>query len=251
LLHHKDETHYTLSKFCVPIKSNNLDAKLCCKFNLKECMVERSKVFTSGALVDNLSQSVYIPTNGKLKRYKYNIVDTRLLKCCYPKCSSITTKKAKLFHHVCYMHGLLLKEKEGLKMIEVLSEDDKIFDLLNISSKDRKELFELSNSEAKVIFPVCGKRCFSNIEKYRINKTNETTTSNSNMFNWEKDGDETKKSSIDLLIDWLTTEENATKYFGGSDKNGRTKGMNKDGYHKVIRKYIMDRNGKKRKSFQV
>jgi hypothetical protein len=243
LLHHKDETHYVLSTYCIPVTSNSLHANLCCKFTLKECMVDRSKAFVSGTLVDSLSDSVYIPTNGKLKRYKYNIVDTRLLKCCYPKCSAITTKEPKLFHHVCFMHGLIIKQKEGLEMIELTSEDDKIFELLCIPHEDRKTLYNLSSTQAKVIFPVCGKRCFSNVQKYRLSKAKEASN-DVGVYNWEKDGNEHKKSSITVLIDWLTTEENATKYFGGSDKNGKTTGLNKDAYHKIIRQQIMNENGK-------
>jgi hypothetical protein len=168
---------------------------------------------------------VYIPTNGKLKRYKYNVVDTRLLCCCYPKCSSIVTKQPKIFHHICYIHGLVIKEKEGLEMIELTSKDDKLFDLLNVPKKDKQGLFELSNEEAKLVFPVCGKWCFSNIQKYRI-KDKIEANGNAGVYNWDKDRTEHKKSSIDILIDWLTTEENASKYFGGIDKNGKTKGLN-------------------------
>jgi hypothetical protein len=53
LLHHKDETHYVLTKYILPINNNNLQASVCCKFTQKECMVVCSKVFVCGALVDN------------------------------------------------------------------------------------------------------------------------------------------------------------------------------------------------------
>ena len=109
--------------------------------------------------------------------------------------------------------------------------------------KDRKDLFELSSQEAKLVFPVCGKRCFSNIQKFRIKDKIESTV-NSGVYNWDKDRTEDKKSSIDILIDWLTTEENASKYFGGTDKNGKTSGLKKDGYHKIIREKILKENGK-------
>jgi hypothetical protein len=97
-------------------------------------------------------------------------------------------------------------------MIELMSQNDKILDLLNISKKDRSSLCSLSTQKAKVIFPVCGKRCFSNIQKYRIKDTAEIN-SNPGVLNWDNDRTEDKKSSIDILIDWLTTEENAAKIF--------------------------------------
>ena len=51
------------------------------------------------------------------------------------------------------------------------------------------------------------------------------------------------KSSIDILIDWLTTEENANKYFGGLDIDGKTSATRKEAYHHHIRDIIKKENG--------
>ena len=62
---------------------------------------------------------------------------------------------------------------------------------------------------------------------------------------WDNDGDANKKSSIQILIDWLTTEENASKYFGGLDIEGRTSTARKETYHHHIRDLIKNENGKR------
>jgi hypothetical protein len=62
--------------------------------------------------------------------------------------------------------------------------------------------------------------------------------------NWDKDGKDGKPSSIQVLIDWLTTEENASMYFGGVNEVGKTNAMRKESYHKVIRQIIIEKNGK-------
>jgi hypothetical protein len=46
-----------------------------------------------------------------------------------------------------------------------------------------------------------------------------------------------------LLIDWLTTEENASRYFGGADKDGRTQSERRDAYHHLIKDLIFKENG--------
>ena len=50
-------------------------------------------------------------------------------------------------------------------------------------------------------------------------------------------------SSIEVLIEWLTTEENATNYFGGLDVDGQTNSNRKETYHHQIRDLIKEENG--------
>ena len=61
---------------------------------------------------------------------------------------------------------------------------------------------------------------------------------------WEKDGTSTKMCSIKVLVEWLTTEENCSQYFGGLDANGRTSADRKEAYHHRIRDLIKQENGK-------
>ena len=79
-----------------------------------------------------------------------------------------------------------------------------------------------------LIFPFCGKHCFNSIKK-------APTTSNGDSkyataLSWEGDGSVTKKSSMQILIEWITTEENCSTYFGGLDASGHTNGNRKDTY---------------------
>ena len=66
------------------------------------------------------------------------------------------------------------------------------------------------------------------------------------MSSWDNDGDTSEgvKSSIEVLVNWLTTEENCSQYFGGIDSNGRTNGNRKEVYHHHIRDIIKLENGK-------
>jgi hypothetical protein len=61
---------------------------------------------------------------------------------------------------------------------------------------------------------------------------------------WDKDGTEDKKSSIRILIDWLTTEGNLSDYHGGVDKHGNTNANRKETYHNLLAKKIREENGK-------
>jgi hypothetical protein len=63
--------------------------------------------------------------------------------------------------------------------------------------------------------------------------------------NWDKDSNGGKNpSSIEVLIEWLTTEENASQYFGGVNEAGKTNAMCKEGYHKLIKELILQKTGK-------
>ncbi len=61
---------------------------------------------------------------------------------------------------------------------------------------------------------------------------------------WEKDGEGSIRSSMEILIDWFTTEENVSKYYGGTDKHGKTNAERKEGYHFSIKDLIEQENGK-------
>ena len=54
-----------------------------------------------------------------------------------------------------------------------------------------------------------------------------------------------------ILIDWLTTEENCSKYFGGIDANGCMNGNRKEAYHHHICDIIRKENGKSAKMCTV
>jgi hypothetical protein len=61
---------------------------------------------------------------------------------------------------------------------------------------------------------------------------------------WEKDGEGSIRSSMEVLIDWFTTKENVSKYYGGTDKHGTTNAERKEGYHLSMKNLIQEENGK-------
>ena len=103
----------------------------------------------------------------------------------------------------------------------------------------------IEDEESTIIFPICGKRCYNSackirsIEKKAVAGQSEYATS----LSWDNDGSETQKSSIEVLIGWITTEENASLYFGGLDIEGRTSATRKEAYHHEIRDLIKAENG--------
>ena len=99
----------------------------------------------------------------------------------------------------------------------------------------------IKDDNTNIIFPICGKRCYNTVMK-KI-KDNSTITKNGQSKyekakSWDNDGNENSKSSIEVLVDWITTEENASKYFGGLDIEGKTSATRKEAYHHHIRDLI-------------
>ena len=152
-----------------------------------------------------------------------------MLTCFSPTCKNQANNSAKVFHHVCFMHML---KNEMMEKITIKSAHDKVLDLVD-ENIDISSLKEFSNYElTNLIFPFCGKRCYN----YIINIRNKTTNKEGDSeyaisHSWDKDGSSKKKTSMEVLINWLTTEENCSSYFGGVDINGKTNGNRKETYH--------------------
>ena len=132
-----------------------------------------------------------------------------------------------------------------MKYIELESSTDKTLSLVN-KSIDMKDVIDLlkDTNGTYLIFPVCGKCCFNTISAHRKKIESNGDSAYSNLQNWEKDGSLNRKSSIEVLIDWFTTEENSNSYFWGVDKEGRTNANIKEAYHHHIRNLIKKENGK-------
>ena len=104
----------------------------------------------------------------------------------------------------------------------------------------------IKDDHAKLIFLVCGKRCYNTLMKTKKNNSKDGVSDYTVAQSWDKDGNVNTNtmSSIDILIDWLTTEENASKYFGGVDMDGNTNATRKEAYHHHIRDLIKKENGR-------
>lgn len=96
----------------------------------------------------------------------------------------------------------------------------------------------IKNEDIKLVFPVCGKRCYNTLCNSKNKMVLWGETDYSAAQSWENDGDCNTESSIEVLIDWITTKENASRYFGGLDIEGRTIATRKESNHHQIKKRV-------------
>jgi hypothetical protein len=245
LVHHKEDVNYVLSDLCLTASEKNDSDLNICKYGSANCMVLKSQVEKSGTLCHELSNSVFMPTPNILKQYKYPIIDTTLLKCAVPSCKALGTKKRRVFHYACWRHAMSLKVNSDLKVIHLQGKDDRILRYYDCNDEDRDMITSQLTHDTKLIFPVCGKCCLNKVNALRnLDEEKLLKEQTTGILNWDKDGSDVEKSSIEVLIDWLTTEENASKYFGGVDKDGRTNSERRESYHILIRDLIKKENGK-------
>ena len=76
---------------------------------------------------------------------------------------------------------------------------------------------------------LCSKRCYN---KWLKAKEKASKSDAKKIVSWEADG------SMKALLEWITTEENYTKYSGGDGNNGTAKTK----FHKEIAEFINERN---------
>lgn len=104
------------------------------------------------------------------------------------------------------------------------------------------------SSRTQSMYVVCGKRCYQKKKKevYSLRpsivstQTNQTTT----KF-WDNDAE---TSSLSILLEWITDERNADKYFGAQDTSSKSgfsidDGITKAGLCKQISEIIKTTNG--------
>ena len=145
------------------------------------------------------------------------------------------------------MHKINNKSNaDGMEIIELNGLTDPILEQVNKDVDIKNICRNIEQGEYKLIFPVCGKRCYNTIIHSRDKKDTKARTEYSTLQSWDNDGNETMgiKSSIEVLIEWITTEENSSSYFGGLDPEGNTNATRKEGYHHYIRDIIKEENGK-------
>ena len=245
ILHHQNTTKYVLSDYCFPVSESlyNTNTTNQCKFSNRDCVVSKTKVFIEGKKIPHLSETVFSSGATPYKKNNYNTIDTRLIACFNKMCKSTTTKKPKCFHYCCFMHMMSSKSNDGLEFVELDGPNDKVLTLVDKNIDIKKIVDDIKDINTKLIFPVCGKRCFNTVVFTRQKKTTKVNSEYATAHSWDSDGSETKKSSIEVLIDWITTEEHASSYFGGVDTAGNTNATRKEGYHHQIRDIIKEENG--------
>jgi hypothetical protein len=174
------------------------------------------------------------------------------MKCCQPTCTNGLDGSAKLFHYSCFIHSFAIPDNRSMEIVELLSVDDKVLNFLKIKEPLLTKVVNAFKKGAQIVFPCCGERCSKIVlasRKEGKKRAESVTVSKPNLEkltppNWYKDGTDKCKSSIDVLIHWLTTEETATKYFGGLDKDGKISSDRKESYHYGICDIIKKENGK-------
>jgi hypothetical protein len=246
--HHELQRYLVLTQYCLPTQMSMDENKVnLCKFG-RECLILKSKLQSLGRKLPDTPETVFAPLPGILKKYKYDVLDCTLMSCFQPDCKQIKSKMPKHFHFACYIHNISISNDEDLKMIEVENKDDPLLMLAN--QKNNMVPLEYNDIVAqnqKLVFPVCGKRCMSNCltrrkEIQRCEDSKPSLTSNANL-GWDKDGSDTVRSSEQVILDWLTTEENTSSYYGGVGKDGQTSANRKHSYHLKLSAEIEKENG--------
>lgn len=246
LLHHEDESHYIFPDYCMTVDESLASTHEQCKYTKKKCLVHRMGLFTHGQKQTTLSHTVFTPNPKFMKKNTYSLLDTRLLSCCSPICRDSKTSEPKMFHYCCFRHSLGMKENSNMDMITVNKDSHVLLSNLENKSNILGTLCEQAGSGIKFVLPVCSKTCYNrlNDEKKDKEKDKGTVSSDGTPMNWEKDGRDGKMSSAAVVVNWLTTEENASSYFGGVDKRGKTNSKRKETYHTLLSMLIHKENGK-------
>ena len=242
-LHHNHQTDYILASYCQPIADSFLTPQTICKFN-RECIISKNKTLSNAPQLTHKSPTVFGSATGNSKPNNYNVVDTRLVSCFNPLCKNTTTKLPKVFHHSCYMHMINKSSKEEMGTFYYDGKEDKFNSHIDKSIDMTRINAFLESDQSNLMFPFCGKRCFNSLFQFRNKKTNVTDSDYALTQNWEKDGSPTCRTSMMVLVDWMSTQENCSSYFGGVDSKGNTSANRKDTYHHHIRNLILKENGK-------
>jgi hypothetical protein len=254
-LYHEDKSYMVLQEYCLPVTSDNPRA---CKYPYRNCVVRRTKILDTGTLLNDISPTVYKPNLTEKTNLQYTKLDARYVQCFIPNCVERVPKIPKIFHFACHIHNSNHDSEYGFKLVQYKGGNDVLLNQVKNNSEELKlRIKEFPTLNTKLIFPMCSKRCFNILEKLREKSKEKPVSSKKNRKNtkkqtvehvtpaiWDKDGDENKKSSIRILIDWLTTEGNLSDYFGGVDKNGLTNGNRKETYHNLLATKIRNENGK-------
>jgi hypothetical protein len=252
LLHHENRSHYVLSQYCLPVEeSTDQSSADICKFGDRLCLIKRYNILSTGQNLSSLSSTVYSPNPKDMKQNKLSVMDTRLVECFNPDCKeSKTSDIPKIFHHVCFMKSLTLKINQGMLLLQLENNQDPLIKYIKNASDDiQSKLTILLETGIPVIFPVCSKKCWKHVNGYRALKIKKGLSGKkeklaSSVANWDNDGGEGIKSSTEIVIDWLTCEENASSYFGGVDRKGRTNANRKEAYHNLLSILIHKENSK-------
>ena len=245
-----------------------------CKFRDRGCIVKswnlasknvQDKFVKSSSSIQP-EQTVFPVPTSKQKNNGLFLADTKLITCSNPSCIKIDEDGNEIptvFHYCCYVNMRVLQEFNDLEY------DDELDKLGPAQNEIVKKLRTKYVGKQTIILPVCRKGCYNKILKNRKMVENENKnidsskkssntrsrkkniTSNRNSvagnLRWNSDSKEGSRSSEEILVHWLTDEENAEKYFGGNHgSKNQVNGIRKDMYHSQISRLIFEENGKEK-----
>ena len=236
-VYHGYNSNYIIHRYCQPVADSFDISKEICKYT-RDCVVNKNKILKKSSLLESLSPTCFDAVPNKKTTSNYSVNDLRIVRCFSPSCKSIKTKRPKLFHYVCFMHMLNMNEDTEMKLIGWKEYEQQIKKQVDSSVDMNHIQNSLTNDNTNLIFPFCGIRCFRSIVKPKKEESEYSI-----IKSWDNDGTSKSKSSIKVLIEWITTEENCSSYFGGLDATGRTNANRKETYHYHIRDLIIKENG--------
>jgi hypothetical protein len=214
-------------------------------------LFSKNKILVKAPKLVDKSPTVFGCITGSRKKNNYGVVDTRLVTCFNNQCKNTKTKVPKMFHHVCYMHMMGTTPEDEMDTLYYKGKDDKLLSLVNKNiDMDAVNSF-IDSTQSNLIFPFCGKRCYNSLSLIRKKNQMKGDSEYARIQNWEKDGTTTKRTLMKVLIDWFTTEENCSSYFGGVDSQGNTSANQKETYHLHIRDLIHRENGSERSTESI
>lgn len=241
-LYHKGSINFVLDQYCLPTTDTTWAHDNKCKFN-RDCILTKTKLSNHVETNTVVSPTVFTNCTQSSKKFKYDTIDLRFVRCFNKLCKNFNSNFAKSFHYICFQHMMATQSKDGMDQLEFEGEEDKIINQIEKKVDIKSIVNHLKKGNNKLIFPVCGKRCYNSIQLLRSKKEIKSHSEYAAAQTWDNDGGDSMKSSIDVLIEWLTTEENSTNYFGGVDTDGRTSSNRKETYHHRIRDFIKKENG--------
>ena len=242
LMHHDNCSNYVLEEYCRPVSDTfTSNEELSCKYS-RHCIVLKTKILSHGEALPSLSKTAY-KNNIVYQKFNYITMDTRFVQCFNKLCKFFKSTLPKSFHFICFKHMMRTIKQDTMNELNLKDAKDNIKDQI----KDGIDIDLIQQSiiddTSDIIFPVCGKRCYNTVCKSKTKKGTDGQSDYAAAQSWDNDGKENKRSSIEILIEWITTEENASKYFGGLDIEGKTSATRKEAYHHHIRDIIKNENG--------
>ena len=239
-----------------------------CKFAKRGCVVKiwnlsekkNRDIFVASSTCSPQDNIVYPIPRGKMKHKNIDFADTKIVKCSNAKCCNTKFNEDRIkqpaqFHYCCYVNTI---EKDP-SMDELVYDED----LDSLCDEQMLLLENISHEKlasTEVVLPVCGKQCYNMMVKARKKKVENNMKkqlaeeeSDKKRFpnlipnqhkRWDNDGGENNLSSEEVIINWITTNENAEMYFGGNHgSNNSTNGISKETYHVRLSNLIHRENG--------